>query len=55
VTRNTHTIRLEADAARLTMTIENVPSAENPRTGMITALSVLACLRGLVGTLKVGS
>ena len=55
VTRNTHTIRVEADAARLTMTIENVPSAENPRTGMITALSVLACLRGLVGTLKVGS
>ncbi len=55
VTRNTHTIRVEADAARLTMTIENVPSVENPRTGKITALSVLACLRGLVGTLKVGS
>ena len=37
------------------MTIENVPSEENPRTGKITALSVLACLRGLVSTLKVGS
>ena len=55
VTRNTHTIRVEADAARLTMTIENVPSEENPRTGKITALSVLACLRGLASTLKVGS
>ena len=55
VTRNTHTIRVEAAAARLTMTIENVPSRENPRTGRITALSVLACLRGLVSTLKVGS
>jgi aspartate dehydrogenase len=37
------------------MTIENVPSAENPRTGQITALSMLACLRGLVSTLKVGT
>jgi aspartate dehydrogenase len=55
IDRNTHTIRVEADAARFTMTIENVPSAENPRTGQITALSILACLRGLVSTLKVGT
>ncbi|WP_207536774.1 aspartate dehydrogenase [Sabulicella rubraurantiaca] len=55
VTRNTHTIRVEAESARLTMTIENVPSDENPRTGRITALSLLACLRGLVSPLKVGS
>jgi aspartate dehydrogenase len=55
VTRNTHTIRVEAQAARFTMTIENVPSEENPRTGKLTTLSVLACLRGLVNTLKVGS
>ncbi|MCS6932594.1 MAG: aspartate dehydrogenase [Acetobacteraceae bacterium] len=55
VTRNTHTICVEAEAARLTMTIENVPSEENPRTGRITPLSILACLRGLTATLKVGS
>ena len=55
VTRNTHTIHVEAEAARFTMTIENVPSAENPRTGKLTALSVLSCLRGLVSPLKVGS
>jgi aspartate dehydrogenase len=55
VTRNTHTVRLEAEAARFTMTIEGVPSPENPRTGKLTPLSVLACLRGLVSTLKVGS
>ncbi len=53
--RNTHTIVVEAASARLTMTIENVPSEENPRTGKITALSILACLRGLVNPLKVGS
>jgi aspartate dehydrogenase len=55
VTRNTHTIRVEAAAVRLTMTIENVPSEENPRTGKVTPLSILACLRGLTSTLKVGS
>lgn len=55
VTRNTHTIRVEADEVRLTMTIENVPSEENPRTGKVTPLSILACLRGLTSTLKVGS
>ena len=55
VTRNTHIIRVEAEAARFTMTIEGVPSDENPRTGKLTTLSVLACLRGLVNTLKVGS
>jgi aspartate dehydrogenase len=55
VTRNIHTIRVEAEAARFTMTIENVPSAENPKTGRLTALSLLACLRGLVSPLKIGS
>lgn len=55
VERNIHTIKVEAAAARLTMTVENVPSESNPRTGKLTALSVLACLRGLTATLKVGS
>ena len=55
VDRNIHTIRVEAEAARLTMTVENVPSEANPRTGKLTPLSVLACLRGLVSTLKIGS
>ena len=55
ITRNIHTIRVEAESARFTMTIENVPSEDNPRTGKLTALSLLTCLRGLVSTLKVGS
>ncbi|MBP0493240.1 aspartate dehydrogenase [Roseomonas indoligenes] len=53
--RNTHTIRVEAGAARFTMMIEGVPSEANPRTGKLTPLSIIACLRGLVSTLKVGS
>jgi aspartate dehydrogenase len=53
--RNTHTIEVEADSARFTLRIENVPSEENPRTGKITALSVIACLRGLAAPLRVGT
>jgi aspartate dehydrogenase len=55
LSRNTHTITVEADSARFTMTIEGIPSPENPRTGRITALSVIALLRGLTQTLRVGS
>ncbi len=55
VTRNTHTVQVEAEAARLTMTIENVPTEENPKTGKITALSVLATLRRMAGPLRVGT
>lgn len=54
IIRNTHHIEVEADVARFSMTIEGVPSA-NPRTGRIVAPSAVACLRGLVSTLKVGT
>jgi aspartate dehydrogenase len=53
--RNTHRIVVEADSARFEMQIENVPTEDNPRTGKITALSVIAALRALTQTLKVGS
>ncbi len=55
VERNTHTVRVVADSATLAFCIESVPSAENPRTSRLAALSVLACLRGLVAPLRVGS
>jgi len=54
VTRNTHTIEVDADSARLTMTIENIPS-ENPKTGRIVAQSVVAMLRKMQGSLRVGT
>ncbi|MDH5750393.1 MAG: aspartate dehydrogenase [Rhodospirillales bacterium] len=53
--RNKHTITVDADSARFEMTIENIPTDENPRTGKITALSVIATLEGLVSPLKVGT
>jgi len=55
VTRNIHRIEVEAEAARLSMQIENVPSAENPRTGRLTALSVIAALKKLVSPLAIGT
>ena len=55
VTRNIHRIEVEAEAARLTMQIENVPSAENPRTGRLTPLSVIAALKKLSSPLAIGT
>ena len=54
VTRNTHTIEVDADSSRFSMTIENVPCEDNPRTGKIAALSVLALLRKLTSPLQIG-
>jgi aspartate dehydrogenase len=54
VTRNTHRIQVESDSARMDMTIENIPS-ENPKTGRITALSVIAALRKIYSPLRVGT
>jgi aspartate dehydrogenase len=54
VTRNTHRIEVDSDSARFSMAIENIPS-ENPRTGVITALSVIALLRKQRAALAVGT
>jgi aspartate dehydrogenase len=54
LTRNVHRVEVESDSARFSMQIENIPS-ENPKTGLITALSVIACLRKLRAPLRVGT
>jgi len=53
--RNTHSIEVDADSAKFTLQIQNVQSESNPGTGKITALSVIACLRGMTAPMKVGS
>ena len=55
VTRNCHRIVVEADSARFTLEIENVPSDANPRTGRLVANSVVATLKRLVSPLIVGT
>ena len=54
VTRNCHSIEVVSDAATFTVAIENVPS-ENPKTGRITAQSVLAALRKINAPLRIGT
>lgn len=54
VRRNTHLIEVESDAASFSMKIEGVPSA-NPRTGRMTAQSVIALLRKLRAPLAIGT
>jgi aspartate dehydrogenase len=54
VTRNVHRVEVESDSARFSMSIENIPS-ENPKTGLITALSVIAWLRKQRASLRVGT
>lgn len=54
INRNMHTIVVEADSAALNMSIANVPS-ENPKTGKITALSIVAVLRKLGSAIQIGT
>ena len=55
ITRNIHSIEVDAAAARLSMQIENVPSDDNPRTGRLTPLSVIAALKKLSSPLAIGT
>ena len=55
VQRNTHRICVDADSVRFDMTIENVPSEANPRTGKITALSALTALKTMTSAIRIGS
>ncbi len=53
--RNFHTIEVDSDSARFTMSIKNIPTDENPKTGRITALSVIAALRKQTATVLIGT
>lgn len=55
VSRNTHRITVEADSVRFELKIENVPTEQNPRTGKLVALSVIATLKRLVDPLVIGT
>ncbi len=55
VSRNIQSVTCASDSAEFTMSIENIPTAENPRTGRITAHSVIATLERLTSPLVVGT
>ena len=55
IDRNMQTVRVTSDSGEAEMGVRNVPSEENPRTGKITALSVVACLQRMTAPLVAGT
>ena len=55
IDRNIQSVTITSDSGEATMTMRNIPSADNPKTGRIVAQSVLATLRRLTATLTAGS
>lgn len=52
--RNCHDIVVEGEFGLLTIHIENIPS-ENPRTGKLTALSIIRSIRDAVDPVSIGT
>lgn len=55
IKRNRQTVTIESDSGDATMTINNIPSDENPKTGRITANSVIAALNRMTAPLVSGT
>lgn len=52
--RNCHDIEVEGEFGRLAVHIENVPS-ENPRTGRLTALSIIRTVQDVADSVRIGT
>jgi aspartate dehydrogenase len=52
--RNCHDIDVEGEFGRLLVHIENVPS-ENPKTGKLTALSIVRAVQDVVDPVRIGN
>ncbi|MBI3990474.1 MAG: aspartate dehydrogenase [candidate division NC10 bacterium] len=53
--RNLHEITVEGEFGRLQISVENIPSEENPKTSKLASLSALATLDGLARSLRIGT
>ena len=54
LTRNCHDIDIEGEFGKLHVHIENVPS-ENPKTGKLTALSIIRAVQDAVDPVRIGN
>lgn len=54
IERNMHDVEIIGEYGRFTVHIENVPT-DNPRSGVLTGLSVVATIRKLASPLQVGT
>ena len=52
--RNCHDIEVEGEFGRLHVHLENIPS-ENPKTGKLTALSIIRAVQDAVDTVRIGN
>lgn len=52
--RNCHDIEVEGEFGRLLVHVENVPS-ENPRTGRLTALSIIRSVQDAADSVRIGT
>lgn len=55
IDRNIQAVTIASDSGEATMTMRNIPSDENPRTGRIVANSVVATLKRLTAPLTAGT
>lgn len=55
ITHNTHEIQYRGEAGRLTMKFENLPSPVNPKTSYLACLSVVAALKNIRSSHRVGT
>lgn len=53
--RNVHTIEIEANEAKINISVENVPSKLNPKTSALAILSTKAILKRIFSPFKIGS
>jgi aspartate dehydrogenase len=54
VNRNKHDIEVEGDFGRLHISIENIPS-ENPKTGRLTAMSIIRSIQDASDPVRIGT
>ncbi|MDP7386158.1 MAG: DUF108 domain-containing protein, partial [Nitrospinota bacterium] len=54
IERNMHTYEVVGEAGRMTVQIENIPT-ENPKTGRLTAMAIIAGLKEIADSLHVGT
>lgn len=55
ISRNTHTITVRALTGEISITLQNVPSPENPKTAWLACYSALAALRQMQSPVRYGT
>jgi aspartate dehydrogenase len=55
IVRNTHTISVKAATGEIAITLQNVPSPDNPKTAWLACYSALAALRQMRSPIRFGT